>query len=465
MTILISVENGFSSRYLLRTGVLSHLKASVDNVIVSTRNYDEDYFRKSLEELDIKVIPQPDCGFYQDQRILNIDKVRMFGFPYTYHNSNIDIKFRQFIERKPFRPLKLELFKSFVMLHRKNRLFRILFELAEESLLDLNSFKKVLYEEKVKLIVLDGISGTGPNVLNWSRASKGICQSMAVITNWDHPTTKGYRGNLLDQYLVWGEAMENELVKYHDIPRSRIKKVGSALFDLYKSDTLLSKNDICELFKLDPYRPIILFVSNSPINFPHNIDIVRFLVENLQKQKKKPQLLVRLHPLFLHSSASEELQKHLELGKKQGIAYSIPKVLSQSLLPDMDLEEISISSSLVNSSDVIVNIFSTMQLDACVCDKPIINIGFDWSKVRSGTQVASLFKNYIHLNRLIELGAVKIASDPINLISLICQSLDRAGEQSLARRNATALECGELGNAKEKISQAILSLYNCNSKT
>lgn len=461
MTILISIENGFSSRYLLRTGILRQLLAQKLPIVVASPNAHEEYFRQSLEAMGARVIPQPTLSAPVPNNIRDkLERIRYYGMPHTTRSDNIDVKYRQYLARKPMRPAVLAGFRFGVSAHRHSRVVRRGVEAIGQTL-DLSAYRDILRRERVKLLVLDGIGDTGPRVANWSRAARGICPAVTVITNWDHPTTKGYRGRATERYLVWGAAMARELEHYQDVPPERITQLGSALFDVYATpDALWDRAQVCSHFRLDPVRQIVLYISNSPVNFPYNFEIARFLANRLAEMPGSPQLLVRLHPLFAQAAAAPERAKHCEFAKCPGVAYSMPEVWSVTLLPDMSAQEIQLAASLVANADVVVNLFSTMQLDACICDKPIVNISFDWGSDSNGSQQASLFHNYSHLKRIVTSGAVEIARDRRELTSLIQQGLASPNVHSTERRKYVQQEIGILdGGATTRVVREIQSLF------
>ncbi len=461
MTILFSIENGFSSRYLLRTGILERLRDAGIPIVVASPNAHEEYFREFLLARGVNVIPQPALAPASPRSLrARLELIRYYGLPTINDGSNIEVKYRSFVERRPMRPLFLKAFDFGIKTHRRKKWARRVLTTVGQAF-DVNAYREILQRHHVALVLVDGIGLLGPHMSEWARAAHGLVRSMTVVTNWDHPTTKGYRSTLTSRYLVWSPTMEQELVTYHDVPLERIEQTGAAVFDIYAHNgALFNRAQVCAEFGLDPMRPIVVYVSNSPVDFPHNLAIANFLAETLRQLPNAPQLLVRLHPLFLRASAASELAQHRDLAKRSGVAYSIPHVLSQTLLPDMDADEIRISASLIAASDVVVNLFSTMQLDACICDKPVVNIGFDWAEGSRGSQRAACFQFYDHLRSLVSLNAVQIASTRNELVMLLQDSLASPRTQAAQRRAVVKQEAGIVdGNASDRIADAILREY------
>lgn len=461
MTLLISIENGFSARYLLRTGLLEILQEANVPVMIASPNADEPCFRDSFKRPGIRLIPQPSVPPQSHWR-RQLELIRFYGLPHSDPTTNIGLKYRNYCQAAPMRPVLMAANDLLVRSHRSLRFARTSVAKVGQRL-DVQQYTDILRKNNVRLLLLDGIGSSGPHVGNWARAARNTCRSLTVITNWDHPTTKGYRSTPTDHYLVWGRVMQEELVRYHDIPVKMSQIVGAAIFDVYfQPNALLDRAEICNRFGLDPNRPIVLYAANSPVGFPHNADIVAYLANAFSTWPDTPQLVVRLHPLYLHGSTPRELERHAELSALSGVAYSYPRILSTKLIPDMSGDEIGIAASLIKSADVIVNLFSTLQLDACVCDKPIVNIGFAWDTHRetSGTQHPEHFAGFLHLRPLVEANATAIAANSDQLLQLIRQALDQPGLQREERKLIVQRNLFELdGYAIRRIGQAVVDQY------
>ena len=123
-------------------------------------------------------------------------------------------------------------------------------------------FIQLLKESKIDKVMLDGLTSLWPNNSYWISASKNLgINTTTLITNWDHPTTRGYESINANQYLVWGKSMRYEMIKYHDIKPKKVDITGSVIFDLYsKPSFILSDNQINSIYKRNILRRMYYFL-------------------------------------------------------------------------------------------------------------------------------------------------------------------------------------------------------------
>ena len=134
---------------------------------------------------------------------------------------------------------------------------------------------------------------TIPDNTYWISAAKQLgIKTTIIITNWDHPTTRGYQTIESDEYIVWGSSMKHEMTFYQDSPEKNIREMGLILFDYYHNNSFYKNLEQLQ-FKKDLNLSYILFITNSPY-YPHNFSIMKFINNILPNVSN---LYVRLHPL------------------------------------------------------------------------------------------------------------------------------------------------------------------------
>ena len=97
-------------------------------------------------------------------------------------------------------------------------------------------------------------------------------------------------------------------------------------------------------------------------------------------------------------------------------------------------------------SDVVVNVASTIAIEAAMCDTPIVNIGFDGATRRPFLDSAARYYRYTHYRPLVEARAVRVAKSPEDMLELIRRYLERPDLDREGRAWATPVP-SELGNA------------------
>ena len=136
-------------------------------------------------------------------------------------------------------------------IHCNFQLFRKILRYITYHITVDSRFTDLLKQKKIDKVMLDGLTSLWPNNSYWISASKNLgIDTTTLITNWDHPTTRGYESINSDQYLVWGKSMRYEIIKYHDIEPNKVDMTGSVIFDMYAdSSFILSKNQINRIHK------------------------------------------------------------------------------------------------------------------------------------------------------------------------------------------------------------------------
>ena len=145
-------------------------------------------------------------------------------------------------------------------------------------------------------------------------------------------------------------------------------------FDVfYQQRFYQTKEEFCGEQNLDPTLPIIVYAVGSP-NFlqEHHgaIDLPRRVIEG---KLGKVQLLIRPHPI--HDNAEMEalfgaykpavqLQRSPQAGKE----------LAKRTQDDTQIVE---WVNTFRHADVVVNLSSTVTIDAAIFDKPVVNLDFD----------------------------------------------------------------------------------------
>ena len=112
---------------------------------------------------------------------------------------------------------------------------------------------------------------------------------------------------------------------------------------------------------------------------------------------------------------------------------------------------------LLRYSDVLINNFSTMGLEAAICDLPTIYVGYDAYTFGVRFGVTTRFQQRMtHNRRPLRLRASKVATSEEELWLHIEQYLSDRTIDREARQEYAISECGELdGNATGRLMQMI----------
>ncbi len=278
------------------------------------------------------------------------------------------------------------------------------------------------------------------------------------INSWDNLTSKPAYYTGYDQYLVWSERMREEVLRYYPEAAGRtVAATGVPHFDWYRRPEMVwSREELCQRMGLDPGRPLILYAAATPHLAPAEDRIVRRLAGEVEAGRLpgRPQLLVRLHP----GDSGERFRGWHVNG---AVRLRVPGERSGGRLsafcptPEDDRELV---SSLAHA-DVVVNLASTITLEAALLDRPVVNVAYD---PRPGEQhqrvVRRYYEVYDHYRTVVESRAVRLARSDGELLAQIRTYLEDPALERAERRKIAELWCHSLdGRSAERLADRLLA--------
>jgi CDP-glycerol glycerophosphotransferase (TagB/SpsB family) len=111
-------------------------------------------------------------------------------------------------------------------------------------------------------------------------------------------------------------------------------------------------------------------------------------------------------------------------------------------------------------ADVVINLASTITLDAAICDRPVINIAYDLSpNLRYQARLNQYYTEYDHYQTVLQCGAVRLARSHEELLSHIKTYLLHPEFEREGRKKLVGLWCGPNdGRAGKRLATSILQL-------
>jgi hypothetical protein len=298
-------------------------------------------------------------------------------------------------------------------------------------------------------------------------------RTVAVIFGWDKSVARGVAGARTDAVVVWSQSMKQEMIAYQGYKPHQVFVGGVATFDQYWDKRgLMKRSELMSHFGLDPNKRLLVFGGKSPYTYP-NHGILEILAEAAAKKRfvDDVQIIARLHPNYfkpdaVNSGKTERLLNEyyrIQSRYPNLVALSIPKVRSQRLRMDLDPEELPLAGSLVCQADVLVTLFSTLQIEACICDTPVVNVCFDpklpLSRKYFKYRPIAVDMKQPHNLRVQRSQATRLAYTPKQLIDEINRYLQHPHLERIERRRFAEEECGPLdGRAGERIGQFLLRM-------
>jgi hypothetical protein len=262
------------------------------------------------------------------------------------------------------------------------------------------------------------------------------------IASWDHTVGKGVVAQGLRRYLVQNEVMRDDLVRYHSIPPDRIVVTGWPQTDVFHRERPRADYDaVLRSLGLDPSRPLVLVMGNTPTNAPYEARFVERLVEWWRNHgRARLSLLFRPHP------------RDREWRSRFAAALATPGVAVQE--PSFtDLETLAV---LLQHGDVVVSNAGTILLDALANDRPAVCTLYD-EDAPSGESFALKNVSGQHYRTLFESDAFYRAYTFDDVVGGIERALAEPAELAAERVRVTRAVLGVVdGRAAERVADAIV---------
>jgi len=282
---------------------------------------------------------------------------------------------------------------------------------------------------------------------------------LAFITSWDNITTKSRLIYQYDGYIVWSEQMKRELHQFYPQSRNRpVTIAGAPQYDVFKQPQYhISRESFLNLYGLDAARPVILYCLGSPNMIREDYGALQF-VERIADHEilSKAQVIVRAHPGHLEKDLTE-IEK---------IRRRFPLVVIQDphrhwqKFPFQGVEAIIEWVNTVRHADVVINLSSTMSVDAAIFDRPIINLDFDPEPGSPNQQmIKEVNRSWNHFSPIAQSGGIWMVASIDEMIVATATYLESPGLHSEHRLWIVEHVCGKVdGLAGKRMAEAVLRL-------
>ena len=267
------------------------------------------------------------------------------------------------------------------------------------------------------------------SLLNAGRAL-GI-PTASFLFSWDNLTSQGRIIPMSDYFVVWNDAIRRDLLRiYPAVDPARVHVTGTPQFDAHFDPRIvLSREDYCSLIGVDAERPIVLYTTGMPNHMPGEDEIVEYIADLLLAwpTRPAPQLVVRVYAKD-RSGRFDPLR-----ARRRDIAFP-PVKWDPSWLTPLP-EDSLVWSNMLRHADVGINVASTVSLELCMYDRPIINVAFNPPSVPSSDLDYARYYQFDHYRPVVNSGAVDVAYSACELADAIELTLKAPGERTEQRRS------------------------------
>lgn len=283
--------------------------------------------------------------------------------------------------------------------------------------------------------------------------------STCVLESWDILTNRGALFSFPDDLLVWNELVAQQAVKYHQFPAERVHVTGIPSFDIYAHPESYPSEAEWRLDNNLPASGPVITYSLSSMHICESEDVV---IERLVAARAEgllpadASILVRFHP-----SAVAEVAGRYEA--MPGVILQYPtKTFMHRKNDETAGTSMTMLAATMYYSSVVVNVFSTLCLEAICCDTPVAVVNFD-PEPRPPHRSVKRYLKFLHIKELLEFDAAEVADSLDDLVAGVARSIahpEARRAQRLACRNAETF--GLDGLATTRTAEMLHSLIERN---
>ncbi len=451
-TILLAVHQGFSQRYLLQTDILPRLTDEARVVVLAPA----DEVAGLAAAMPAGVVVEAAPAQVARGRLLRWLFLLRWFMPPGFVSTSREVFRRELNAVSSLRGrLGLHLLFGLARILSLAAPLRRLVPWLEGRLAPGHAFDGVLARHQPSLVVVSSLGDFGFDAELLRSAQRHRIPGASVILSWDNVTSKPYPAAHPDQVIAWTETMKADLVRLTDIPAPAVTVCGIAHFDVYhQPDPGFDRAAVVAALGLDPAKRLITFATKSPNSYRWNPNLAQAIAEAIARgDLPDAQLAIRVHPIHYREAGGVRtytavLDAYADLCRRYPFV-----VLSEPVLAEgsgrfaMQPQEMTNLARLLRASDVVVNLFSTVNLEGALLDRPLVNACFEFEEPLSRQAHRSRFDIRSdlaedHNLRIVDSGGVAMAYSAAGMIAHIRRYLDTPAADAEGRRLIATREGG-----------------------
>lgn len=430
-TVFVVVPGGFAARFFLHTDIATTLGDAGVRIVVLTHDHENPALRRHAGDKDVVFEP-----LRRPRADRTVSWPMATAFARMLRRNALDARASPLWEigyasvRESLRrdwPRRVSVPADLITRHllwRSRRLRRLV--LAADLMLSDHRAHADLFERYRPDLVITGSPGYyRPDEVVLQEAARRGVPSVAVIYGWDNPTTKGYKAVEPNLVVAWSERMRREVVRYHDVAPDRVVVGGVPHWDHYLAEAgLPAREEFFDRLGLDPGRRLVVFALFVPFthDFP-NRELSEALAEATAGGElgDDVQLVIRVHPNAMRPAARQDREAIEAItARHEHVFVNLPETIAEDL-DHPSPEDARVLGGLIKHADVLVNVFSTTTLEACLVDTPIVMVG-PTAHLRDVDEQAATgslarIEDFQHLRPVVDSGAARIARDRRELVA------------------------------------------------
>jgi hypothetical protein len=281
-------------------------------------------------------------------------------------------------------------------------------------------------------------------------------RTLALIPSWDNVSTKNRMVYKYDGYLVWSDWTRRELREMY--PQSRnvpVYVVGAPQFDVFFQERFRqSREAFCHSQGLRPDLPIIVHAIGSPNFLREHHAAIEMAKRVVAGDLGDVQLLIRPHPIHDKAEFGEMFSTFGPRVVVQKTADAKTPLEARSQDTGQILEWV----NTFRHADVVVNLSSTVTVDAAIFDRPVVNLDYDPEPGRPNQALVKDVNHlWTHFKPIAESGGVWLVNNTDEMVDAVRTYLAHPELHREKRRWIADTVCGHLdGHCGERLARAMI---------
>lgn len=288
--------------------------------------------------------------------------------------------------------------------------------------------------------------------------------TLALIPSWDNLSTKGRMVFKYDGYLVWSEQTKGELHHFYPYTlRTPIYPVGAPQFDVFFLERFRqTREEFCATQGLHPDLPIIVYALGSPNLLREHYGALEMAKRVASGALGEVQLIVRPHPIHDNAEMCELLCPFLPRVVLQQTAEAGTALTARS----QDEQQIVEWVNTFHHANVVVNLSSTVTVDAAIFDRPVVNLDYDPEPGQPNSELVKDINHlWTHFRPIAESGGVWLVKNPEEMFEAVKTYLQHPELHREERKWIAEYVCGYVdGECANRMAQAIHDFFQFHVK-
>lgn len=457
--VLVSVPHGFSAGNMLRTGLVQRMLDSAPfiRVVLASPLVDDAAFVREFGQPRVQFEPLP------PHRPAGLEARLLALIQASYIDSSV-------IEAVQIRRQEAVAKKSIRFIRAKRRLASMLASsmVRMESRYDLidrliaHPRAEELFDRHQPALLVTSSPGLIQAEVPLLRTAvrRGV-PSIAVDASWDNFTNKILPVRRVSRLVVWNQLMKQQAIAFHGYRPDDVHVTGPQHWDLYfRRGRESTRETFFRRIGADPTRKLVTLTTTPLELYPHYDHVLRVMIEAMTRGRWPGgcQLLVRVHP-------RDDLDRYRAFVDQPHVIVEKPfrttVKAGDGLSVDITTESQQHLADTLRHSDVVVQVASTIAVEAAVFDTPVVNVSFDGEVPAEWTRSARRYLRFTHFANVVRHGAVSLAESPEQLVEGVAAYLTDPTLDAGGRRRVVQEQCQFLdGRSADRVAACVVDMLD-----